>query len=372
MSEFTTRLQHQLREAAEREERRSSLGSVLSRVRYRMPGPGAFAAAAVAALLVAAVIVAGGLDWGSDERTTGPRVIGDVQLADNLGYVEPGFGSVWISDTHGTILRVDPRTRAVRQRIRIGGNDNAPGGTPSIAAGAGAVWAIAQPPDASRRAVELLRIDPQTGNVGARHVLRKPDGKPFLGTGIQILGGAPWVIGANGSMQIDPATGAASRFVKTELPAGQPYPLSTIGDDHNLWILTREERILRYDLATGRLVQTLPARLPDAAGVIPSADGPLLGDRDGTLARADARDGHIAWSRRIGNALSVPLVLGDVVYAHASDINGGRDRLVVLDARTGEVRSSTGLPQFGDSGMAPVGDELWLVTPTGHLTILSR
>src|SRR5437762_6734676 len=117
MSEqFTTKLQLQLREAALREERRGTLGTRIAGVRYRMPRPGGLAAAAVAAALIAALIVVGGIKWGSQQRTTvGPRVITDIELSDNLGWLAAGYGSVWISDQHGTVLRVDPRTRVVKQ-----------------------------------------------------------------------------------------------------------------------------------------------------------------------------------------------------------------------------------------------------------------
>jgi hypothetical protein len=372
MSEqFTTKLQLQLREAALREERRGSLGTRIAGVRYRMPGPGALAAAAVAAALVVAVIIAGGITWGGQQRTTvGPRVIADIPLSDNLNWLAPGFGSVWISNVHGMVLRVDPRTRAITQRIQVGGNDNAPGGTPMVNAGAGAVWAIARPTSLDSAGI-LVRIDPASGRITARNPMRMPGGHPLAIADIQILDGVPWVVGGGGSLQIDPATGRPVRFIKTELPAGQPYPLWVIGDDHNLTVLTRDQRILRYDLASGRLAGTLPAELPGAVGVIPTAKGPLLFDSTGDVALGSPINGRIAWKRQLGNS-AFPYVLGDDVLVHSSDVNGGRDRLIKLDLATGDVRSSTGLPQFGLGAMAVVDRELWLTTPGGHLMILSR
>jgi hypothetical protein len=63
-------------------------------------------------------------------------------------------------------------------------------------------------------------------------------------------------------------------------------------------------------------------------------------------------------------------VLGGTAWVHATDTVTGRDRLMELDVRSGKVRSSTGLPQFGIRGMTIVGDDLWLSTPNGRVTIV--
>lgn len=372
MSEqFTTRLQHQLHEAALREERRSPLGSRLAGVRNGLPGPRALATAAVAAALVLAIVVAGGLDWGREETTVGPRVIADVPLSENLGQLASGYGSVWASDRQGGILRVDPRTRTVRQRIQVGGNANAPGGNPLVNAGAGAVWALAQPLslDGSSR---VLRIDPQSGKVTARRRLERPGGKPFAAADVQIIGGVPYVIGVQGVLELDPGSGRSVRFIKIERPAGEPFPLWLTGDQDSLWLLARDQRILRYGLESGRVEATIPVRMSATVAVIPTRGGLVLIAPDGELALADRETGRIRWRRRPGNAVTVPLVRGDDLYLHAADVDGGRDRLVVLDLRSGEVRSSTDLPEFGIAGSTPVGEELWLATPGGHVQILTR
>ena len=65
-----------------------------------------------------------------------------------------------------------------------------------------------------------------------------------------------------------------------------------------------------------------------------------------------------------------PLVLGGTIWLHASDVARGRDRLVEIDLRSGEVRSSTGLPEFGITGMTDVGRDLWIATPVGKAMIV--
>ena len=58
-------------------------------------------------------------------------------------------------------------------------------------------------------------------------------------------------------------------------------------------------------------------------------------------------------------------MLGGTIWIHASDVARGRDRLVEVDLRSGRVRSSTGLPEFGVTGMTDVGGDVWLATPAG-------
>jgi PQQ-like domain len=372
MSEqFTTKLQLQLREAAQREERRNSLGRRLADVRLGMPGPRALGAAALVAAAVLALVLVGGLRWGTENTTVGPHVVTDVALADNLGQISCGFGSVWASDRNGGVLRIDPRTHTVRQRIQVGGYDNAPGGNPLLNAGAGAVWVIAQPTSVERPA-RLLRIDPATGKVTARLQPRHPDGSVFPTADVQFLGGVPYLIGSDGALELDPATGRTVRYIKTELPAGEPFPLWLTGDDENLWLLTRDQRIVRYGLRSGRPEHTILMRLPAALGLVPTKAGLLLANGSGDIALVNRDDGGIEWQRPLGTAVNVPLVVGDTVYVHTVALGGGRDEIAVLDLHSGEIRSTVVLPQFGLAGMTVVGDDLWLSTPGGHVMILNR
>ena len=137
--DFTTRLQLQLREAALRDERRSPLRPAARRPALRACRARRVAAVAVAALLVAVVVAVGGLRWGGeDDAVTNPKVIGNVPLAENLGRISSGFGSVWVADAdRQVLLRVDPQTRRVQAEIRTGGDSNAQGGDPIVAAGSG-------------------------------------------------------------------------------------------------------------------------------------------------------------------------------------------------------------------------------------------
>ena len=206
--DFTTRLQLQLREAALREERRGAFGRRLAGLRYGMPAPAAAAAVALAVLLVAVVVAVGGLRWGGEEDiVSNPKVIGNVPLADNLGFLAPGFGSVWVADAkRQVLLRVDPRTRAVEAQIPTGGDSNALGGDPIVNTGAGAVWAIARAPGAdgghrvaAHRSGDEPRHRPRDAPADAGAAgLRRAD-RPGHAVGDHV----------RGAIELDPATRAA-------------------------------------------------------------------------------------------------------------------------------------------------------------------
>ena len=272
--DFTTRLQLQLREAALRDERRSAPRRWLAGVRYGMPAPGAAAAVAVAALLVVAVVAVGGLRWGEDDAVSNPKVIGSVALAENLGGISSGFGSVWVADAdRQVLLRVDPQTRRVQAEIRTGGDSNAQGGDPIVGVGSDAVWAIARAPG-SDGGSQILRIDPATDRITSRATL--PERQAPLVFDLQIVDGRPWVLTLRGAIEIDPATGRPGRFVALDPKADEDFPQWTIISGGELWVLTRAQRIDRYDLGTGRRGSSLPVRLGRRLGRRADAGRPDL------------------------------------------------------------------------------------------------
>jgi outer membrane protein assembly factor BamB len=330
-----------------------------------MPRPAIVSAVALAAALVVAVVIAGGVRWGGERPVAHPKVIADFPLADNLGFISSGFGSVWAADTKNLeLLRVDPRTHDVQARIRTGGDTNAFGGDPIVNAGAGAVWAIARAPsnDGGHR---VLRIDPDTDRITDRVLL--PARQAPIVFDLQIEQGRPWVISNRGAIGLDPANGRPASYVSMRQPAGEAGPLWSFVAGDELWVLTRVGTLDRYDLGSGRR----NASEPTPAGaqiVVPTDEGLLFGLGGGELALY--RDGEERWRQQLGTTVSPPLVLGGTAWVHGSDTATGRDRLMELDVRSGKVRSSTGLPQFGIRGITTVGDDLWLSTPNGRVTIV--
>jgi streptogramin lyase len=355
MSEpFETRLQLQLRAAAERQERRGALG----RLRLSLPAAPAVAGAALAAALLLAVAIVGGLRWaGEDEVVTAPRVVANVTLADTLGSVDSGLGAVWIADTaKGRILRLDPRSREVLVRIPVGGEAR-------VTVGAGAVWAF-------NERGRVVRIDPATNRVTHRVALRLPNGDLLTSREMQILDGAPWAIGLEGALRLNAGDGHVEHF--TRLEGQQEEPRFIVGSDDSLWVLDRTQELGRYDLATGRRTGVLPVRLEGVTAALPTPAGPVYITNEGVIARAGAGDGRIAWRHKLGTSVAgLPARRGSTLWIHASDA-AGRDRLVELDLDSGEILSRATLPEFGAAGATFVGRQLWIATPNGHLMVLER
>ncbi len=366
--DFVTRLGAQLHAAALREERRGTLGGRLATLRYTMPRGAAVAAGALAALLVAAVIALGGLDWGAKETVTTPKVIRTFTLADDLGFMSTGFGSVWAVDAaKGQILRVEPDSGRVQERIPAT-NDAV------INVGAGAVWmldangALGDPAQGGR----LLRIDPSSGRVTSRVQMRTPDGGAFSPIDVVFARGAPWVVGGEGALRIDPATGRVDGIVAVRPADGEPFPIWTTIDEEGLWVLTRDQKIVRYDLDSGRRADVIPMRLPSPRSVTPSPEGPVLVG-GGEVALASPEDGRLSWRTTVGSGFVYPAgIEGDLAIVHAAGGPGGRDRLLGLDLETGKIRWAVPLPEFGLEGATMVGRQIWLATPSGKVVVVER
>ena len=361
--DFVTRLGAQLYEAALREERRGSLGGRLAGLRYAMPRGAAVAAGALAALLVAAVIALGGLNWGSENTVVTPKVIKTFTLADRLGFMGTGYGSVWAVDANGAILKVDPRSQQVRQRIPV-----APDAILNV--GASAVWVL----ETSREQApggRVLRIEPTTGRVTARSRVQIPTTPGFTLVDIVLVAGRPWVLGPLGAVRLDPETLRPVQRIAVDPADGEPQPMFTALGEDGLWVLTREQRLKRYDLDSGRAMQELPARLPGAVAVTPTAAGPLLVTQQAEYALADPDDGRLVWRKTLGTSASGPPgIEGDTIFAHVTGTGG--DRLVALDLETGETDYSLALPEFGIAGAANVGRQIWIGTPSGKVMIVQR
>jgi DNA-binding SARP family transcriptional activator len=148
--------------------------------------------------------------------------------------VAVGAGGVWVTDGSRRLVRVDPATRAVR---------GIPADRPldAVAVGAGAVWAI------SARRATVLRIDPRTGAVTDRVALvaRPGEGAPSP-TRIAASGGAVWVLSRNTATvtRIDPQT----RGVAAVIPIGvDRSPNEIAASGRAAWVANEDGTLSRID-----------------------------------------------------------------------------------------------------------------------------
>jgi DNA-binding SARP family transcriptional activator/DNA-binding beta-propeller fold protein YncE len=228
--------------------------------------------------------------------------------------VAVGAGAVWVVDGHrGVLQRIQPGYANVTDRIAL----RRPAGTrappadrfavdpSSVAVGGGSVWVT----DGSRR---LLRVDPASARVVDRVDARRPL------TGVAVGAGAVWAIASPAAvLRIDPASARVTDRIAIvgRAPADAPYPVAVAAAGDLVWVLnantatvTKIDAHLRGVVQTTRLgVDRAPQQIaaePDAAWV--------AGD-DGTLTRIDARTGE-SETIPVGHGLRDVAISGDRVW----------------------------------------------------------
>jgi hypothetical protein len=371
--EFEARLRAELRQAAERERRRSALARFASAARALAPTirQSALPVAVTAAAVVFTAIAAIALISRSEQRhLAAPKVVAELKVAELLGSPVTAYGSVWVSDwSHDRLLRIDPGSRAVTARLPVRGDA-------SVAAGAGALWALEEgsPPEGIHpqpagypHVGPLLRIDPSTNSVTARIPLRTPRGRRVIGTRVLADGDAVWVTTQEGALGIDAQTNRVTSAISSKARfEGSDFTLSPDG----LWARTVDRRLLRFDRSTGAKLRSVPLALRqtgDAPLLETWGDG-LVASVPGGLARVDPHTGRILWQRLLGQRLHGWTEAGGLIWARSS--GGKRDRLSALDPNTGRIVTSIQLDDFGGSGVIAIDDELWLPTVGGTVAIV--
>jgi outer membrane protein assembly factor BamB len=353
--DFVTRLQFQLREAAERESRRGHVARAAAAARWRVVSRPVLAGAALAcalAVVVAATLSA--LQHASPVEQALPpghrlELVPGGALVTQGGAITTGFGAVWANDADtGDLLRIDPHSRRVLARIPVGGQ-----AFPNV--GAGAVWATAN----SR----LIRIDPATNRVSARIPLR-------LGARVFAMvrpdNGVVWVVTPRELLRIDPRHNAIDRRIGLEHRGFEAVGYAS--DQRLLYVLRADDVLFTLDAATGARVSSVrPALDGFLMGV---ADGEVLFARGSEVVAVDPRSGRVVWRTDIGaERVNDGFVEAGSVWIHVTADGANRDRLLRLDARHGQVTGSVTLPEFGVAGMARVGEDVWIVSPNGRLVV---
>jgi hypothetical protein len=355
--DFVTRLQLQLREAAEREARGGALGHALRGARWRLGSPVLGGAVAALALLLA--VGAGALLLRDDTTPAGPRIVATLELTGNPEQLVHAFGAVWIADpVAGQVVRVDPERRAVTARTRVGSAQRI-----TIAPVGRELWAIGGDP------AEVLRIDPATSRVAGTITLRHPGGRRFQALDVLAGDRAVWAVGAEGALRLDPRTGTTLQRVAAPR-GGHETRWVALGDD-TLWVYGTDGVIRRFDAASGAPQGELRPHLAGTQ-VFGDLGGDLVGaDGDGRVARMDGRTGAIRWQRVVGER-SHAVDYGAGLLWYFTTRAGEPARLVAVDPRGGAVVSSTPMPIFGATGLAVIGDEVWIDDPGGRTLVVER
>jgi streptogramin lyase len=358
--DFVTRLQLQLREAAEREEQRGRLARSVRSI-ARGARPVTLAHAAAFALVAAVLAYAGYLATAlrGDERPAKRQsgVVARFTPGEALDDVVGGFGSAWVSDTGGNaVLRIDPRTHRVVARIRVGGGDL------GLAVGAGSLWALQY--NASGPNGPLLRIDPRTNRVVARIALTMRSGVPVAAAGVVASHDNVWVIGAGGAYRLDPASGRFTVAVPVRVGA---YIIDSASlDGSALWLGVTDGRLIRLDPRTGVRERVLRVH------VMPiTVSGALLAVGQYEVRRIDPDSGRALWRVPVGTIYRYNRA-GGLLWVDGSASHGPFARLSALDPRTGRVVAAYDTRDFQPEALAAVGPEVWVALNSGRVIVARR
>ena len=243
-------------------------------------------------------------------------------FATNTTEVAVGAGSVWVSSASGeagVVLRVDPETNRVVDRI--------PAGSPTgVAFGHGSVWVTS-----SGRGT-LSRVDPRTGEVAAK---------------IEVGRGATDVVVDEGSGAVWVASG--NFFVGD-------------GSEHN--------KLTRVDAATDRVVAEIPiaAREPEGGAYrVAVGEGAVWAQGvSGGLFKVDPATNEVVAERDLGDYSSDLAVYGGAVWATAQVSVG--TRLYRVDPRTAQVVASEHGPDPSEGGYGELvagGGYVWFASGGG-------
>jgi outer membrane protein assembly factor BamB len=348
--DFVTQLKLQLRDAAEREAHRGPVRRAAHALRWdaRPVLIAAAAAAVVAALALVAIPFL--RNDATEPAGRDLRVVAHVPLVERGSWVQAAFGAVWAVDPGANeIVRVDPRSREVDAHVAVGGEA-------SMSAGEDAIWAVA--------GGRLLEIDPQRATV-TRTLdlgLDPRDGFPIP------VQGAVWVMDAFKLRRVDTATMTVDRDVR--IARGSFLPVGMAQGRDVIYIQRSDGVLTTYDARTGDRIRT--TRLQRPGGIVWPVAGALLFASDEGVSAVDPRSGAVQWTRNLGTShVNGARVDDPTAWVQGSDATSGRDRLWRIDARDGRVLGTVTLPDFGVGGMAVVGNSVWIVGPSGKLTVVA-
>jgi streptogramin lyase len=241
------------------------------------------------------MLIATGAASGSSEKGDGPK------------WIVTGYGSVWVGTGDGSVIRIDPRTHRIVQRIDVSFTM-----VQGLAPAYGSLWV-------ATGTGLLKRIDPATGRV---RDIWTPD--VCTSQSVAVAAGSVWVLDSfrKRLCRIDPARNSVIRRISID--GGEPLTLRS--DSRRLWLGTNTDpkppmvedhleriRLLALDPSTGL---PLGPRIDTAGWVGFSAGFGSLYANDpiaGTVARMDPASGRtIALRSGLASAAAPAAGLGAI------------------------------------------------------------
>jgi YVTN family beta-propeller protein len=264
-------------------------------------------------------------------------VVESALVATGGGGMASGEGAVWAPGLRpGTLLRLEPSTRAVVDIIQLSGRPT------GIAVSPGAVWVTI----GDEGVVE--RINPSTNSSVLS--IRVGNGPAGIAAGF----GAIWVANRlDGTVsRIDAQTNA----VADPIPAGvSPTGVATAAG--SVWVTNTDEgTVTRIDPGSGSGAKVAVGNGPVA--VAGSGDAVwVLNGADGTVSRVDPATNAVVATVQVGEEPVALAIAGGGVWV-ATEVGGTVSRIDPASNRVTEIVHVQGTPQ----GLTVAGGLLWVAT----------
>jgi YVTN family beta-propeller protein len=221
-----------------------------------------------------------------------PALMATITTGTHPCGIVSAFGSVWVANDGGTLVRIDPRTNRVRRRIRVGA------GACFMTADAHALWianykgglvrvtprgrvkriVVGASPDNVLVAFgrvwvttwgdgKLAVVDPLT-----LRVVRRIDVGPKP-AGLAVRNGAVWV-GFTRDTTTSIARVSPSTYRVDRVDVGAPAPRGFVAGARDLWIQANTGDLVRFDPAARRVLAHLEVGRTLATGAV-APDGTI-------------------------------------------------------------------------------------------------
>lgn len=238
-----------------------------------------------------------------------------------------GAGSVWVASEGNVVLRINPETNRVVDRIPVGPVDS----SPRLAFGHGSVWATSAGP--------LSRIDPETDEVVAKIEV----GRDAVDIATDEHSGGVWV---------------ASLYLYRNSSGDSSQ------DD------SEYNKLSRVDPETNRVAAQIPIQTGSRYGgpwKVAVGEGAVWAQSlDGKLLKVDPTTNEVVAKLSLGGDSSDLAVYGGSVWATSQPASG--TRLVQVDSSTAHIVASEDGPEPNKGGFGRLvagGGYVWLVSGDG-------
>lgn len=231
--------------------------------------------------------------------TDGEAIAAEIPVDAAPTSVARGEGAIWVTNSNnGTVSRIDPVERNVRQTIIVGSNPS------GIAVGAGAVW-VANHGDGT-----VSRIDPETNTAVGEPIAVGNDP-----TAVAFGEGSVWVTNSADRTlsRIDPASNRVVRTITTDA-VGRGIAVG----GGSVWITDESSRsVVRVDPKTNAVAETISVGNGPTGIAFGERAAWVANSLDGTVSRIDPESAAVTATLAVGGGPGAVAVGRGAVWVSA-------------------------------------------------------